>query len=452
MKNAIITVFGVTGDLSRRKIIPALYELVRRDLFDGRIIGTGLEERFLLVQHAQQFIKNQDPAIDRKIESLFTYKKLDFENDADFADLACIIKAQEAGASAVRIAYLATASEYFCAVTRRLFSSGIIQAHNDSHRIAYEKPFGCDLASAQNINRCIHDFLSESQVYRIDHYLAKEFVNNILIIRSTNILFKTAWNKNAIRAVKILLNEKIGIEGRGAFYDKYGAVKDVVQNHLLQLLALVAMDIPDSLDWKEMSDKKAALLKAVRIQTGVLGQYDGYLQEKNVREQSNTETYAAVKCFIDRPAWEGVPFYLETGKELSQKTTCVRVMFDSVAPCVWGPGRSCVCAANALTIHISPKEGFSLKLNMKKPGTMQEIADAAFDLTDPLLIGPESIEAYERVLREILDGRHSTTVRFDEIEYQWALTEKIYTLDLPVLSYAPGSHGPQAGIDLMGEV
>lgn len=452
MKNATIIVFGMTGDLSRRKIIPALYELVRHGLFDGHIIGTGLEDRFDLLHKSRPFIKNQDPAIDKKIEALFDYQKLNFESRHDFDELAKKINAYESGRPGGRIAYLATASEYFCAVTERLVSSGIIEPRNDRHRIAYEKPFGCDLTSAHAVNTCIHRSLAESQVYRIDHYLAKSFVNNILIMRSTNMLFKSAWNKQAIRAVKILLHEKIGVEGRGVFYDTYGAVKDVLQNHLLQLLALVAMDIPGVPGWQEMRDKKAVLLKAVRVETGVFGQYDGYRQEKNVRPDSTTETYAAVKCFIDLPAWKGVPFYLETGKELTTKTTEIRVIFNSIMPCVWGSNGSQQCEGNVLTIRIDPREGFSLTVNMKKPGTMQDITAVTFDFSDQLTSGPESIEAYERVLREILSGHHSTAVRFDEIEYQWDITEKIYALGLPVLPYAKGSNGPQAGIELMGEV
>lgn len=416
------------------------------------VIGTGREEvtPTQVLDKAQPFMKEGSP---ESLHKNFLYHQLDFERPEDFQSLAALVEEaeQKMGFSHhKRLVYCATAAHYFCQITTNLVSSGIITPKNSYQVVVFEKPFGWDSSSAQTINACIKEHLDENQVYRIDHYLAKEFVSNIVLLRYSNTLFKTIWDHHTIQAVRILFTETIGIEGRGAFYDKYGAVKDVLQNHMLQILALVAMDAPKSLDANALRDNKAAVLESLRVARCVFGQLEDYLSESGVAPDSHTETYAAAKLFVDTPQWKDVPFYLETGKGLARKTTEVQLIFKEVPYCLWSESGGS-CASNILTIHITPDEGFSLRLNTKKPGTMNDITTVTLNFGDKTVFGPTSMEAYEILLKEIMAGNRSLSVRFDEIEYQWKLTEALYALNDTLAFYKKGSSGPREGRALMDE-
>jgi glucose-6-phosphate 1-dehydrogenase len=447
-----VIILGVTGDLAKRKLIPALSALVENNEFKGIIVGTGREDVSPedVVDKARSFIKHGSlDALKKK----FLYHKVDFDQPQDFRSLEVYVKEAEQKMGireSRRLVYCATAAHYFCQITENLVASGIIAPKKAHHVVVFEKPFGWDSSSAQTINACIKEHLDENQVYRIDHYLAKEFVSNIVLLRYSNTLFKTIWDHQTIQAVRILFTETIGIEGRGAFYDKFGAIKDVLQNHMLQILALVAMEAPKSLDADALRDKKAAVLRALRVDRCVFGQLEEYRSESGVAPDSQTETYAAAKLFVDTPQWKDVPFYLETGKGLSRKTTEVQLIFKEVPSCLWSESGAS-CASNILTIHITPDEGFSLRLNTKKPGTMNDITTVTLNFSDRTVFGPTSTEAYEILLKEIMAGNRSLGVRFDEIEYQWILTDTLYAMKETVEPYKKGSAGPREGRALMDE-
>lgn len=449
-----IVILGISGDLSKRKILPALYALVQQGEPLGLIIGTGRDTVSIdeLLERALPFVSNYQEESWNAFKELLSYAVLDFKQGVDFTRLeATIAQEQEKRglAPAPRLFYLATAADYFCIITDYLVQSGALVPHNKDYRIVYEKPFGWDLESAAHINSCIKHMLSETQVYRIDHYLAKEFVSNLLLMRYANTLFKSIWNNRIIDAIQIFFHETGGIQGRGEFYDRYGLLNDVVQNHVLQILALVTMDIPPSLDADSIRDKKAEILRTVHVVNGVLGQYEGYTHEHGVGAQSKTETYAALKLFVDHPHWYGVPFYVEAGKELDRKSTEVRLILKPVSQCLWSEGGE--CQPNVLTIRITPQEGFSLQVNTKKPGTLNEIATITLNFMYTSIFGPTSVEAYEVLFKEIMKGQQTLAVRFDEIEYQWSIIEKIKEMNLPLFIYPKGSERPKEAFDLMHE-
>ncbi len=449
-----LLLFGMTGDLSRHKIIPALYGLIRKNAPIGLIIGTGREEVSVaeILEPARAFIDNFDENTWRQFVELIRYQPLSADKSADYDALAklCNDEQQKRGlTNSPRLVYLAVPADFFCTITENLVKANVILPHHPEHRIAYEKPFGWSLASAMSINQCVKKFLAETQVFRIDHYLAKDFVSNLLLTRYSNTLFKAVWNNTYLEAVKIFFDETGGVEGRGGFYDHYGALRDVMQNHVLQILAMVTMDSPTSLDSEAIRDKKAEILHAVRIVNGVLGQYEGYLDEPGVKPASQTETYAALKLFIDHPRWYGVPFYLETGKKMARKTTEVQLILKPVDHCPWSDDG--ICTANMLTIRINPQEGISLQVNTKKPGSTHHTTTVNLNFTYAATFGPISSQAYEVILQEIITGQQYSAVRFDEIEYQWDIIEKAYALNLPVCTYPVGSLGPQQGQALMNE-
>lgn len=457
MEKWTIIILGITGDLSKRKVLPALYSLLRSGLDLGVIIGTGREDTTpqALFEQTLPFIDNPTSDYNQEFLTRLIYQQLDFNHPADYNVLHTLITHQEQSRNlpGCRIAYLATWAQFYCTITGNLVAASIINPHNDKQRVVYEKPFGEDLASAQEINACIRTHLSEKQVYRIDHYLAKELVNNLLLLRYANTLFKAIWSTEHIEQVRILFDEKGGIEDRGAFYDQYGALKDIVQNHLFQLLALVAMEEPRTLNAEDIRDEKAKVLNAVSIVDGVLGQYEGYKNERGVARDSTTETYASLKVMINTPRWEGVPFYLETGKKLYRKATIIEIILNPVAQCLWSPddiiGNH--CAPNVITIHITPEEGFSLHVNAKKPRSLHKIVPVDFSFSYHAYFGPLSSEAYELLLTEIMRGDQSMVVRFDEVEQQWRLIKDIEMMNLPLKIYRQGSTGPHSTSTYTGE-
>jgi len=453
MKKWTIIILGITGDLSKRKLLPALYALLRAGLQDCVIIGTGREDVTAddILNAARPFVADPTDELDRRFRDMLVYQPLLFSSRDDFEKLATLITEveHERNLPHHRIAYLATATQFFCDITSALVDTGIIKARDLNQRVVYEKPFGSDLASAQEINACIKAHLSEKQVYRIDHYLAKEFTNNLLLLRYSNTLFKAIWDNKSIESVRIIFHETLTVEGRGAFYDQYGALKDVVQNHMLQLLALVAMEAPTSLDADAIRDKKSDILKHVRIIDGVRGQYEGYTDEPDVRADSQTETFAVLNVEVDHPMWEGVPFFLETGKALAQKTTEIELTLKPMEQCLWSPTSR--CESNVLRIHITPEEGFSLRINSKKPGTIRDIMAVDFDFSYKAIYGPTSPEAYEILFAEIMRGEQSMVVRFDEVEYQWRIMATADALNMPLFVYKKGSKGPQQRLTVYGK-
>lgn len=450
MENVTIILFGATGDLSKRKIIPALYRLVEHGkLQNFTLVGAAFDDvtSDQMIDAAYSFVENGDEKIWNVLRKNSFYKKIDFTLSGDYQKLNTFVQEcehkQKLGSNlGSRLFYLATSASFFCPITHYCAQVGLLQRKNESdavwHRIVYEKPFGFDLPSAREINACIARTLNETQVYRIDHYLTKEIVSNIAMIRFTNCVLEPLWSNRYIDQVQIILSESGGIEGRGAYYDKAGALADVVQNHMLEMLALICMETPEKLTGDHIRAERVKVLQKVRFIDGILGQYEGYTSEKHVSENSRTDTYALLKLAVDTPRWSGVPFYLKTGKKLDKKETIIYIKFKQV-DCLLTKG--CPTDSNWLTIQIAPEAIFSLTLNAKVPGVIDQIMPVSMEFCHSCLYGLQTPEAYEVLLEEVMRGEQSISVRFDEIEYAWALIDTIIARKLPVYNYAQGSTG-----------
>ncbi len=474
MNDCAIILLGATGDLARRKIFPALYQLfLQNKLSYSIIISAALEEISAaeLLEKTKSSVNPRDAQSWQEFGTRIFYKQMNFTKEADFAALEKFVIEQEhtAGLTGNRLVYCATAPYFYCAITQGLAASGMVKrmaprydarastqdAYQDLHmvsssrsehieprttpwhRIVYEKPFGHNLESAHEINACIAAHFDEKQIFRIDHYLTKELVGNIALVRFTNIIFEPLWNNRYIDQVQIILDESLGVEGRGAFYDKYGALGDVVQNHMMQLLALIAMESPPKLTGDLIRSQRANVLQKVTVIDAVVGQYTGYAQEAGIPD-SKTETFAQVKLQIENPRWAGVPFYIRTGKCLEKKETLIYIQFKHV-DCLLS--KACPSEPNHLVIKISPHPLFSLTLNAKKPGRSDEVMPVQMHFSHGTF-AEEGPQAYERLFEEILKGEQSVSVRFDEIEYAWKIIDAVRALHPPLVKYEKGSMGP----------
>jgi len=450
MNNSTIILFGMSGDLARRQILPALYHLFcDKKLKKFVIIGAAFDDISVdtILEGTKKFIDDIDDGVWQEFAQRVFYQKLNFLHKDDFVALKGRVEEleKEHDLSGNRLMYLAAAAHHFCPITHHLAQSGLAQKLAVDapiwHRVVYEKPFGHDLASAHEINACIAEWLHEHQAYRIDHFLTKEIVSNITLIRFTNLVFEPLWNNRYIDHVQIILSEQVCMEGRGAYYDAYGALRDVVQNHMLELLALIAMESPEKLTGDFIRQERAKVLKNVVPGDSMLGQYTGYLQEKDVKPDSQTETFAALALTIDNYRWSGVPFYIKTGKCLDKKETVVHIKFKQV-DCLLV--RHCPTPSNWLTIKVTPDATFSLRLNAKKPDVADEIIPVAMEFCHSCVFGPRaSAEAYETLLEEIMRGEQSVSVRFDEIESAWRVIDAIKAQKYPLYTYEVGSTGPK---------
>lgn len=439
-------ILGATGDLTKRKLIPAIYHLIKdKKIHKISVIGAARTKTTIekIIRNAQKFIPRANKEILKKLKSVSYYTPLDFYKTNDYEKLKTIIEQTEKKHNLCgnRIFYLATLPQHFQTITQHLASHKIVCKSQKTPwtRIVYEKPFGHDLKSARKIDRCITNLFDESQIYRIDHFLWEELIGNIALLRFTNLFFEPLWNRKYIESVQIILNEAVGIEGRGAFYDRYGTLRDVVQNHMLQMLALIAMEPPKRLTGTYVRNNKAAVLKKISCEDVVLGQYRGYKNVIGVHPKSRTDTFAALKLSIHNRRWQGVPFYLKTGKALPQKETSIHVQFKK-STCLQD---ACPMEGNTLSIQINPREGFFLTLNAKSPGAAYEITPAKMEFCHPCLFGPNTPQAYESLLSDILEGDQSVFLRFDEIEHSWKLIDKIHKEKHAVYTYKKKSNGPK---------
>lgn len=453
MNTCIVILLGATGDLSKRKIIPALYQLLVYNKVDKLVVlGCAREQATMaaILTSARPFIQNIDETIWQQLLTHSYYQRVDFTQYEDFVALhKTINKLEKEYAITNRLVYCATASQLFCIITSSITQTGILEkkSRDDKpwHRIVYEKPFGHDLQSAQDINTCIQESLNEYQVFRIDHYLTKEIVSNIALLRFTNCVFEPLWNNRFIDHVQIVLSEEIDIENRGIYYDAYGAIRDVVQNHMLQLLTLIGMEAPTKLTGEYIRDQRAQVLKKVVFIDGVYGQYEGYTKEAGVAPSSQTETFATLRLHINNPRWTGVPFYLKTGKALSKKTTSIHIKFKSV-DCLLT--KQCPADSNWLTIQIEPNAGFSLTLNAKSTQQTSLLMPIEMSYAHNYRFGASSYQAYEVLLEEIMRGEQSVSVRFDEIESAWSLIDTIMQQKTIIYPYKKGSNGPAEELEL----
>lgn len=461
----ILTIFGATGDLTRRKLLPALYDLAAQNLLPKAfvIVGYGRrskdenELRKELEEGVREFARldwNEETWKD--LSSHIFYQQGAYDDAASFEALKNRLDELDSqfDIQGNRLFYIATPPGEFAPIIQNL---GEQTRNNDSagnqgwNRIVIEKPFGRDLRTAHELNELLGQYFNETQVFRIDHYLGKETVQNILALRFANITWEPLWNNRYIDHVQIVVAEEVGVGRRGEYYETSGAMRDMVENHMLQLLTLVAMEPPVALNANAIRDEKVKVLRAIRkldgddvLKNTLRGQYTGYREEPDVASDSRTETYVALKMFVDNWRWAGVPFYLRHGKSLPQRATEIVIRWKDV-PNVLFNNSSTPLKSNMLTLRIQPEEGFNLRTNAKVPGSGMEIRGIHMDFDYSESFGAEPPEAYERLLHDALLGDGTLFTRRDETEVAWDIAGRILDVwkNAPSpFAYAKGSWGP----------
>jgi glucose-6-phosphate 1-dehydrogenase len=445
-----LVIFGATGDLARRKLLPALYDVAAEGMLPrkGRIVGVSrrpvgdAEFRGL----AKEAIKDRsrhpfDAALWQELAPRLSYLGAD---EAGFAALR-ETSLQE------RLIYLATPPDSFAGIVASLAEHGLSRGS----RLVIEKPFGYDLLSGRRLNQQLHAAFDESQIFRIDHFLGKETVQNLLVFRFANAVFERVWNRDAIDHIEVTVAESIGIEGRASFYEEVGALRDVLQNHVLQLLAVLTMEPPISLRGEPVREEKAKLLRAarpLRPEDVVRGQYTagfadgdavpGYRDEPEVSSASDVETFVAARLWIDNWRWAGVPVLLRTGKRLPSRRTVIEIAFRSAPTCYFeGTGIS-ELRANHLRIEIQPEEQISFSFLMKAPGSEFSIQPAEMRFSYEGANLPDPAEAYERLIHDAMWGEHTLFVRQDSIERAWEIVQPVLDGPPPLHFYPAGTWGP----------
>ena len=467
-----LILFGGTGDLVWRKLLPALFQAFRHGSLPegGRIVGVARDDlsdaqyRLLIKSRFEDIELAKRPSEEEfsRFADLLFYLRMDLSSGADYPKLAA--KLQEHAADTV-VMYLATAPGLFTTFCEQIAMAGL---NGPQMRVVLEKPLGHDLASNRAINESVRRVFSEKQIFRIDHYLGKPSVQNLFALRFGNALFEPLWRRETIANIQITIAEELGIEKRGAFYDSTGALRDMVQNHALQLLCAIGMEPPINAHADAIRDEKLKVLRSLKAWTPetlrqhvIRGQYgagnidgqavDAYLQEKGVREGSNTETFVALRAEIANWRWAGVPFYIRTGKRLADRAAYIEVNFRPAPHAIF---KSPLGAANRLVIHLQPKDGLELHLlaqgqdNRHSRQASQTLAPVQLDLDFDKRFGFERVGAYERLLLDVIDGRLNLFVRSDEQEEAWRWVEPIMqswkeNTDGPRI-YAAGTWGPSA--------
>jgi glucose-6-phosphate 1-dehydrogenase len=474
-----LVIFGVTGDLSRKKLMPAVYDLANRGLLPPGFSLVGFARRdwehedFAQIVHDAVKEHARTPFREEVWEQLAAGMRFVpgvFDDDDAFARLKSTIEEldKSRGTGGNFAFYLSVPPKFFPTVVAQLEKHGLNQGEGDSWRRAViEKPFGNDLASAQELNQTVHGVFRASEVFRIDHYLGKETVQNILALRFANTMFEPLWNRSYVDHVQITMAEDIGIGGRAGYYDGIGAARDVIQNHLLQLLALTAMEEPSSFDAKALVAEKLKVLNAVQLPQDlsrhtVRGQYaagwqggrkvPGYLDEEGIDPKSTTDTYAAFRLGIDNRRWAGVPFYLRTGKRLGRRVTEIAVVFQRAPHSPFGATDTQELGQNALVIRVQPDEGVTIRFGSKVPGTQMEIRDVTMDFAYGESFTESSPEAYERLILDVLLGDANLFPRHQEVERSWEIldpVERHWERSGRPEQYPAGTWGPAAADEML---
>jgi glucose-6-phosphate 1-dehydrogenase len=483
--SCVLTIFGASGDLTKRKLIPALYNLA---------LEKRLPERFAVVGYARSEMSHDafrekmregigefsrtglDESVWQQFASTLYYISGDYQEPEGYQSLKDFIDGFDRGNRVlpIRVFYLATPPELYSTVIERISAVNLVPKESDPEsrtRVIIEKPFGTDLHTARELNRRVHEGLDERQVYRIDHYLGKETVQNIMVFRFANAVFEPIWNRRYVDHVQITAAETVGVENRGGYYEKAGVVRDMFQNHLLQLLSLTAMEPPIGFSASAVRDEKVKLLRAVRpiaseevFEVAVRGQYGpgkmggkevpGYRQEPGVAKDSSTATYAAIKFSIDNWRWESVPFYLRSGKRLAKRVTEIAIQFKRPPLLLF---KACAVEdlnPNVLVIRIQPDEGVSLRFEVKPPGPELCVSPLSLDFKYEEAFGSSPPEAYETLLEDCIEGNSTLFTRHDEVELAWSLVDPIIqtwgsikSSDFP--NYEAGGWGPKKADDFM---
>lgn len=476
----ILVIFGATGDLTARKLLPAIYNLNKDGLLPTHFacIGFARKEksnedfRKEVEISVNQFSRTKpiDKDIWESFQEQFYYHTSEFHEDEGYEKLATLLKNLEGkyGTKGNRVFYLSTQPSFFPLIIEKLNKHKLLYSHGEVQdkwsRVIIEKPFGEDLDSAIKLQKEISQHLDESQIYRIDHYLGKETVQNLLVFRFSNPLFEAIWNNRHIDNIQITVSEEIGIGSRGRFFEEAGLLRDIVQNHMMQLLSLVGMEPPNSSKADAIHNEKVKVMEAIRPfpqnkfdEFIIRGQYGpgfingiavpGYRQEQNIAPKSTVETYVALELFIDNWRWSGVPFYLRAGKRLPKRSTEIAIIFKPVPGFLYQEMGNTI-QQNVLVIRIQPDEGISLKINCKVPGANSPLQPVKMDFQYGAYFGTTPPEAYERLILDCMAGDNTLFARVDEVLASWKLFTPVLNYwkenkDVNFPNYAAGTWGPQ---------
>ncbi len=470
VNSTTIVIFGASGDLTQRKLIPALFNLYRKNRLpaDFRIVGLAMTEwqdadfRAAVRVGANKFAadKFSDAEWEKFAVHLF-YRPGNFTMARDFERLAKTLSELEEQLTD-RLYYLATPPRFYADIVTQLGTAGLMAEREGWRRVIIEKPFGSNLTSARALNQSLHQVLDERQIYRIDHYLGKETVQNLLVFRFANAIFEPVWNRNYVDHVQITVAEEVGVEHRAGYYNEAGVLRDMFQNHLLQLLSLVAMEPPGSFKADALRNEKVKVMSAVRpipaervAEHAVRGQYRGYRDEPGIAPDSQTETFAALRLFIDNWRWQGVPFYLRSGKRLAEKTTEIVIQFKCPPTVMFPLSSGYDITPNILALCLQPDEGIHLRFEAKVPDTAADMRSVDMEFHYRTSFGPMAIpEAYERLLLDSLQGDAALFTRSDRIELAWELIDPIIAGwhqpgEPPLAIYDPGAWGPAEADELL---